>query len=82
MPSYFPSTSPPNTLAGLIQWVYRELQNIGFAFSQDITLGPLRAVEPEKPRDGMVTGADGDNWDPGAGAGYYVYYASQWNKLG
>lgn len=39
-------------------------------------------VEPGKPRDGMVVLADGTDWDPGAGAGYYGYHSAAWNKLG
>jgi hypothetical protein len=39
-------------------------------------------VEPEKPRAGMVVLADGTDWDPGSGAGFYGYYGAAWAKLG
>lgn len=39
-------------------------------------------VAPEKPRLGDVRLADGFDWNPGAGAGFYGYYNSTWNKLG
>lgn len=38
-------------------------------------------VAPAKPRDGMIAGADGTNWNPGAGKGIYCYYSGSWNKL-
>lgn len=37
---------------------------------------------PGRPYDGMVAFADGTNWNPGAGQGLYIYYATAWNKLG
>lgn len=38
--------------------------------------------EPTKRRNGMVVLADGTNWNPGSGAGYYGYNAGAWVKLG
>lgn len=38
--------------------------------------------EPAKIGDGMIVLADGAMWNPGAGAGYYGYYAGSWKKLG
>ena len=31
---------------------------------------------PLHPEDGMVVKADGTNWDPGSGAGYYTWEAA------
>lgn len=39
-------------------------------------------VAPTKPRAGDVRLADGTNWDPGSGAGFYGYYGGAWSKLG
>ena len=39
-------------------------------------------TEPPKPRDGMIVYADGTQWNPGSGEGYYGYYNSTWNSLG
>lgn len=39
-------------------------------------------VEPTKPRDGMVVLADGTDWDPGSGAGFYGYSGGTWRFLG
>jgi len=38
-------------------------------------------AEPEKPRKGMVRFADGTTWDPGSGAGLYLYNGASWNFL-
>lgn len=37
---------------------------------------------PAKVRAGMVVEADGVNWNPGSGAGMYVYRAGAWVKVG
>lgn len=39
------------------------------------------AKAPERPQEGMIVKADGVNWDPGAGAGVYVYQGTSWVKL-
>ena len=46
-----------------------------------ITLVELH-VEPLRPRAGNVVLADGTDWDPGSGAGFYGYYGGAWHKLG
>jgi hypothetical protein len=37
---------------------------------------------PEKPQDGMIVKADGTQWNPGSGAGYYGYTSGSWSFLG
>jgi hypothetical protein len=74
---------PPQNAEGLAQYVFDELQAI--AQSQSDTLNflqfsPLKA-EPKKLREGLVVLADGTNWDPGSGAGFYGYRGGSWRKL-
>jgi hypothetical protein len=38
-------------------------------------------AEPPRPREGMVAGADGTDWNPGSGQGLYVYFAGAWQVL-
>jgi len=38
-------------------------------------------VEPTKPQEQDVAYADGSNWNPGQGAGLYIYINSQWEPL-
>lgn len=37
--------------------------------------------EPDKPREGMIRLANGDNWNPGLGAGLYIYMFGSWHKI-
>lgn len=70
------------TLDKLAQYLLTELNAIEQAFNtSSITqLEPL-AVEPEKPRDGMIIYADGVSWNPGFGEGFYGREAGVWVKL-
>jgi hypothetical protein len=66
------------------QPVERELGSISQAMQSPnaaLFLTPL-AVAPLKPREGMVVMANGTNWNPGSGAGFYGYRAGSWRFLG
>jgi hypothetical protein len=41
-----------------------------------------RHEEPDKPFPGQLVLADGTNWDPGSGKGFYGYDGSTWRFLG
>jgi len=58
-----------------------ELRKIAAASTDGVLLQELN-VAPLRPRSGMVVLADGTNWDPGSGQGFYGYYGSSWVKLG
>ena len=76
---YTPGPAPGNADA----WVRRELDRISQATrgaAPYVQMQPL-AVAPERPRTGMLCFADGDSWNPGSGAGVYVYASSAWVKL-
>jgi hypothetical protein len=67
----------------LVAWVSRELRKVQAALETGLMRHvEFLNVEPAKPREGMIRGADGTNWDPGGGTGVYAYYDSTWNKLG
>jgi hypothetical protein len=74
MTEYSPQVSDPQIQA--------ELQRIAQLI---ISLGEHIWVEefaePDKPRKGMVRFADGTTWDPGSGAGMYLYNGATWNFL-
>lgn len=36
---------------------------------------------PDKPREGMIVCADGTDWDPGSGAGFYGFLGGAWVAL-
>ena len=64
-------------------YLAQEFRRIAESFLniEEILLVELN-VEPEKPRDGMVVMADGTNWDPGSGAGFYGRQGGSWTFLG
>lgn len=87
MPSqYQPRTAPVFDNKDLQQstsYLLRELNDISDAFSgvQDIMLQELH-VAPNKVMKGMIVLADGTNWNPGSGKGFYGYDGSTWRYLG
>ena len=62
----------------------QELEQVARAMSEpnDMLLLEMRYVAPPKPRDGMLVLADGVNFNPGSGAGFYGYRAGSWRFLG
>lgn len=46
-----------------------------------MTLDTLH-VAPNKYREGTICLADGTDWNPGSGAGVYVYRGGAWHFLG
>lgn len=82
---YVPDTvSAPETIQEFTAYVQREFWRISAAME----LGLMRNVEflnvePEKREEGLTVGADGVNFNPGAGGkGVYTFYNGVWNRLG
>lgn len=82
------SVSPPPTGATaeeLSAWMLQELAALGnlLHIVSEVQVEELNAAPP-KPRTGMVVLADGTNWNPGSGRGYYGYDAgtASWRFLG
>lgn len=70
-------------MAAVVQWMQRELTQLERTFFDlDMIQLVQLNVAPTKPRTGMVVLADGTNWNPGSGAGFYGYYGGAWVKLG
>jgi hypothetical protein len=90
---YAPTLPPAIGIAGefqaatlvseLADWVLEELEKIEKELNQveSVTLTTLN-VAPDKPRDGMVIFADGTDFNPGSGVGYYGWYVGAWHFLG
>lgn len=81
--AYYPQQPPENP--NELQWyIYEELKRI-----QDELLNPevetVRLTElhaePARPRDSMVVYADGSDWNPGSGEGFYGRENGAWVKL-
>lgn len=82
---YEPKPLPPvdPKAQALADHVADELRAVAQAQDDPVDFIQLNVlnVAPKKPRAGMVVEADGTNWNPGAGAGCYIYRGG-WVKLG
>lgn len=74
---------PPDP-AQLPQFLDQELSNLEKAQQAPFPFlsVSMSYVEPTKVFDGMIVLADGTNWNPGSGAGFYGYRAGAWRFLG
>ena len=79
---YVPEPTPANAQE-LPAYIARKLEKIRIAMDM-LALGHLDKthVAPAKPREGDIRLADGTDWNPGSGAGFYGYYGGAWAKLG
>lgn len=66
----------------LSNYVQRELLEVARSF-EEVTEFRLvkRHVPPKKLKEGLIALADGTNWDPGSGAGLYIYWAGDWEQI-
>lgn len=81
MVAFGKGTSPKDV--GLLgAFVEEELRKVDASLNEidNLTLEELHA-EPVKPRTGMVVLADGTDWNPGAGGGYYGFFGIGWTPL-
>lgn len=74
---------PPFDAKQLPAYVADEFQAVAQAASDPVDGVQFNVlnVAPAKPRAGLVACADGVNWNPGAGAGLYLYLGGAWAKL-
>ena len=72
--------SKPENLSRYLLEQLREISK--FSWGVDYVHLPELNVEPVRPREGMIVLADGTNWDPGSGAGFYGYRGGSWVLLG
>ena len=66
------------------EYMQRELQVIAQSFQSQQAFLQIQTLNapPKKPRDGMIVKADGVNWNPGTGSGFYGYRNAAWFLLG
>lgn len=76
--------TPPavSNVQELLDYVTREFQNLQETLNSEVLELKTSYKAPTKLRDGMIVLADGTQWNPGSGAGYYGYYGASWRKLG
>lgn len=81
---YAATAIPDDTPRSLKAWLATQLRMIASELThgkpETVTLAVL-GVEPARPSDGMVVYADGAEWNPGAGEGFYGRESGAWVKL-
>lgn len=82
MRDYRPS-SPPATdsVEALGRWAYEQLELISQAVPGEIPQLTISHNAPRRPRNGQLVYADGSDWNPGSGEGFYGYENGAWVKL-
>lgn len=82
---YIPAELPIDSIESLQIALNQELRKISEAFQtgefETINLRKLN-VALDKDRDGDVLYADGTNYDPGSGKGFYYFDGTIYTKLG
>jgi len=79
--SYRPQQATPSKLTDLVRYVLRELNRISVHFATDEVEVRTHHEEPEKVYNGLMVIADGTDWDPGSGAGTYIYRDGSWRVI-
>ena len=81
--SFYSPGLAPSDPDQLRRFIEEELRKIAAAFML-VSSGHIDKtyVAPAKPREGDVRLADGTQWNPGSGAGFYGYYGGVWHFLG
>lgn len=79
----FYAPAPPPDSSELARFLVVELNKIASAITA-LAAGHLDQTNaaPTRPRDGDIRYADGTNWNPGSGKGFYAYYGAAWHLLG
>ena len=78
---YVPAPPPRQVSPEVQQYLDQELRKIADALNRETVYLSVLAVEPAKPSDGMIAYADGTDWNPGSGLGFYGYENGTWVKL-
>jgi hypothetical protein len=70
-------TPPPAEAGHLGTYLLSELQRVSDAILESAK-PPLFYAEPKNAQEGLLVRADGTGWNPGSGAGLYIYRSSAW----
>lgn len=81
---FTPTPVPDNAPSALKAWLADAMRAIASDLSAPQPLSVTLAVlgnEPTRVRNGTIVYADGAEWDPGSGEGFYGYENGAWVKL-
>ncbi len=80
----FQPTAVPSDVPGLRWWIADALRQVADTLAEPefvrLHLSP-RNAEPERVSDGDLVYANGVDWNPGSGAGFYGRESGSWVKL-
>ena len=65
----------------LMESMTQELEKISRSMRRPFLSLQTQHEEPGRLSEGLIALADGSDWNPGDGAGFYGYYGSAWVKL-
>lgn len=77
IPQHPPENPSPEQLNNYLGRMFRDIAQNLETIADGRTI-EKRHVAPPKPRDGMVVYADGTNWNPGSGEGFYQRVGGAW----
>jgi hypothetical protein len=77
VPQSPPENATPEEFNAYLNRMFRDIAQNFEAIADGRTI-EKRHVAPSKPRDGMVVYADGTNWNPGSGEGFYQRVNGVW----
>lgn len=80
MSAYRPSATPSGIPPAARAWLDTELVRIAAAINSVNRLKTLHA-EPARYANGDIVYADGSDWNPGSGEGFYGREGGAWVKL-
>lgn len=78
-----PGAISPSSLSELAGSCQREFHKVALELSQPTDFLALKTVyaAPDRVFEGMIVKADGTEWNPGSGAGVYVYKSGAWSAM-
>lgn len=78
-----PGAISPSSLSELAGSCQREFHKVALELSQPTDFLALKTVyaAPSRVFEGMIVKADGTEWNPGSGAGVYVYKSGGWSAM-
>lgn len=78
---YLPNPPPLAASPAMRAYLDEELRRIADIVNTSTLHLDTLTEAPAKPENGILVYADGTNWDPGSGEGFYGFESGSWVKL-
>jgi len=79
--TYIPTMVPEEYSAAMLEEELRRIQEVLTQMQAVFVEHVPQSAAPAHPQEGWVVNADGDNWNPGFGAGMYTYLNGRWEPM-